>query len=180
MRTKRFHYLTLMGLLLGLFLAGPVQAKIDTSINWTSKNCFDIGPLQSCRPSDDWDTQRNPDFIPNYRWVYHKSGANPMVKVRFVENPVGKTLKDFSNDLEGRLRHQGMVDITSHGEKVNGQDAVIINAYSPSKNRRFLYGVFRGGNVGVYWECTTEPKDFQSYKNQFRTFISRTRVSGAS
>ncbi len=177
MRFMKNFYRGLGVLLLSLFLYGPAQA-IDTSISWSSKTCFSIGPMQGCKPSEDWDTQRNRDFSPHYKFVYHKSRANPEARIRFVENPAGKTVQDFASDVEGSLRHLGMIEIKSHKEHINGREAVIIDAYNPAKNRRFLYGVFRTENLGVYWECMAAPDDFHQFRQAFMSAISSTRLSG--
>jgi len=160
----------------GLLASSIAVAGVGENINWIDDSCFQIGPIKSCKPSTNWDTQKTKDLNGKYKFVLHRSGANPVAWLRFDDNPAGKTAHTYAEWLKGRLSQRGLTDLKIRKEVIAGRNVSFISGFDPHKKFRYLVGVFRNRDVGINWECSAHADDFSVYEPQFRSFISQTRV----
>ncbi len=171
--------LALLAGVVGLFVGSAAMAGIGENITWNiggNKNCFQIGPITSCKPSKHWDTQKTKDYNAKYKFVLHRSGANPVCWLRFDDNPKGKTAHRYANWLKSRLKQRGYSNLTQRKEVIAGRNVSFIGGYDAAKNFRTVIGVWRNRDVGMNMECTAAAKDFSVYEPQFQSFIANARV----
>lgn len=171
-----YKKLSLVGVLAAFFLSAVAIAGIGENINWLDKNCFQIGPIKSCKPSTNWDTQKTRDFNAKYKFVLHRPGFNPNCWIRFDDNPKGKTAHVYAKWLKARLKQRGITNLSQRKQVIAGRNVSFIGGDDSAKGSRYLVGVWRNKDVGINFECQAAIKDFGTYEPQFMSFITNARI----
>lgn len=163
--------------LAAMLVGGAATASIGDNIQWMGdKVTFRVGPVQSRKPSTNWDTQKTKDYNGKYKFVIHRPGANPVCWLRFDDNPSGKTAHKYASWLKARLKQRGLSGLSQRKQVIDGRNVSFVSGVDHNKNFRYLVGVWRNRDVGINLECTAHANDFSVYEPQFMSFISNTRI----
>lgn len=162
--------------ILVLFSSAPVHAKLGYPINWVDRDCFQVGPIQMCKPSRSWDTQKagHADFL--YKWVLHRKGPNPVCRMEIDEHPHGKTANAYAKWLRAEYRKRGFSTLAYSKKVIAGRNVSFITGIDRSDRSRYLVGIWRTRDLGIRMECSVHLKDFARYEPQFVSFIESGRI----
>lgn len=158
-----------------VLLTASVAKAVD--LNWVDKNTVIVdGTFQVSKPGSEWDTQKTEDWSAPVKWVLHKSGANPIIWLRYDQAVRGKTAHDYANDVKSRLRARGISSLTVRNQVISGRNISLISGVDSSSGFRYLVGVWRNRNKGFNLECTAATVDFSVYEPHCMASIQSARI----
>jgi len=156
-------------------LAASVASAVD--LNWVDKNTVIVdGTFQVSKPGSEWDTQKTNDWAAPVKWVLHKSGANPIIWLRYDQAVRGKTAHDYANDVKSRLRARGVQVESVRNQVISGRNISLISGVDNSSGFRYLVGVWRNHNKGFNLECTAATADFGVYEPHCMAAMQSARI----
>lgn len=160
----------------GFALAGAVVMIASTAgavdLNWVSKTCVVVdGTFQVCKPSASWDTQTKDIREEAVRWVLHRSGANPIIKLIYDGNARGKTAHDYARLVRRDLESRGLRVTNTQNRVINGRNVTLINATDSDGKLEYLVAVYRDQSKGLKLECTGPKDNFSFFAQEFRASI---------
>ena len=156
-------------------LAASAASAVD--LNWVDKNTVIVdGTFQVSKPGKQWDTQKTNDWAAPVKWVLHKSGANPIIWLRYDQAVRGKTAHDYANDVKSRLRSRGISELKIRNQVISGRNVALISGVDNSSGFRYLVGVWRNQNKGFNLECTAATSDFSVYEPHCMAAIQSARI----
>ena len=159
-----------------LALAGAVMMIASTAgavdLKWVDKTTVVIdGTFKVPKPSPSWDTQTKNIREEAVRWVLHRSGANPIIKLIYDSNARGKTAHDYAKIVKGDLATRGLKVTTTQNKVINGRNVSLINATDADGKLEYLVAVYRDQNKGLKLECTAPKDNFSFFAQEFRAMI---------
>ncbi len=161
-------------------IAGALFASSSASavaLNWIDKNCVVIdNTFQVCKPGKQWDTQKTNDWAAPVKWVLHRSGANPIIWLRYDQSVRGKTAHDYARDVKSRLQARGIRVESVRNQVISGRNVSLISGLDSSSGLRYLVGVWRNKNVGFNLECTAGASDFGVYEPHCMASVQSVRI----
>ena len=158
-----------------VILASATAGAVN--LNWIDKNTVVIdGTFQVSKPGKEWDTQKTNDWAAPVKWVLHRSGANPIIWLRYDQAVTGKTAHDYAQDVKGRLRARGITVESIRNQVISGRNVSLISGVDNSSGFRYLVGVWRNRNVGFNLECTAASQDFGVYEPHCMASIQSVRI----
>lgn len=158
--------------LAGFLFATGAQA---VDLNWTSKTCVVVDSTFSvCKPSKSWDTQTKSIVDEPVRWVLHRSGANPIIKLLYDTNPRGKTAHDYAKYVKQDLEARQIKISKVENRVINGRNVSILSGQG-SDNFGYLVAVYRDGGKGLRLECTASNENFSFFSQEFMASINSVR-----
>lgn len=172
---------TVWGLAAGLlFLASFVASEVlAVNLDWVSKTCVVVdGTFHVCKPSDSWDTQKTKGSRDEaVRWVLHRQGANPIIKLVYKSDVQGQTAHDYAKWVSKELELRGLKVTRTENRVVNGRNVSLINATDPESEGKlnYLVAVYRDRNKGLQMECTAGKDDFTFFAQEFMSAINSVR-----
>jgi hypothetical protein len=159
-----------------LLTASVAQAQ-SVDLNWIDKNTVIVdSTFQVSKPGKQWDTQKTNDWAAPVKWVLHKSGANPIIWLRYDQAVRGKTAHDYAKDVQSRLKSRGISDLRIRNQVISGRNVALISGVDNASGFRYLVGVWRNRNKGFNLECTAEAKDFSVYEPHCMASIQSARI----
>lgn len=161
---------------LALAFAGAVMLVASSAgavdLNWVSKTCVVVdGTFQVCKPSPSWDTQTKDIREEAVRWVLHRSGANPIIKLIYDGNARGKTAHDYARLVKKDLEARGLKANAIQNKVINGRNVSLINATDSDGKLEYLVAVYRDQSKGLKLECTGPKDNFSFFAQEFRAAI---------
>ncbi len=158
-----------------LLLTASSAKAID--LDWTSKNCVTVDQtFHVCKPGEQWDTQKTKDWAAPVKWVLHRSGANPIIWLRYDQSVTGKTAHDYAKDVKSRLQGRGITVESIRNKTINGRNVSMINGVDNSSGLRYEVAVWRNKNKGFNLECTAAAQDFGVYEPHCQASIQSARI----
>lgn len=147
------------------------------ALNWVDKNTVVIdGTFQVSKPGTQWDTQKTNDWAAPVKWVLHKSGANPIIWLRYDQAVRGKTAHDYAQDVKGRLKARGINVESIRNQTISGRNVALVSGIDNASGLRYLVGVWRNRNKGFNLECTAAASDFGVYEPHCMASIQSVRI----
>jgi hypothetical protein len=158
-------------------LAGAVMMIASTAgatdLNWVSKTCVVIdGTFHVCKPTPQWDTQTKDIRNEAVRWVLHREGANPVIRLIYDSNATGKTAHDYAKQVKKDLAIEGLKVNNLQNRVINGRNVSLINASDPDGKLDYLVAVYRDGSKGLRLMCTAGKDNFSFFSNEFMQAIN--------
>ena len=158
-----------------VLLAASVASAVD--LNWFDKNTVIVdGTFQVSKPGKEWDTQKTEDWAAPVKWVLHKSGANPIIWLRYDQAVRGKTAHDYAQDVKSRLKARGVSVQSIRNQVISGRNISLISGVDNSSGFRYLVGVWRNRNKGFNLECTAASSDFGVYEPHCMASMQSARI----
>ena len=158
-----------------VLLAASVASAVD--LNWVDKNTVIVdGTFQVSKPGKEWDTQKTEDWAAPVKWVLHKSGANPIIWLRYDQAVRGKTAHDYAQDVKSRLKARGVSVQSIRNQVISGRNISLISGVDNSSGFRYLVGVWRNRNKGFNLECTAASSDFGVYEPHCMASMQSARI----
>lgn len=158
-----------------VLLAASVASAVD--LNWVDKNTVIVdGTFQVSKPGSEWDTQKTEDWAAPVKWVLHKSGANPIIWLRYDQAVRGKTAHDYAQDVKSRLKARGVSVQSIRNQVISGRNISLISGVDNSSGFRYLVGVWRNRNKGFNLECTAASSDFGVYEPHCMAAMQSARI----
>jgi hypothetical protein len=155
-------------------LTGMSKAQAAGYLNWISKTCVVVdGAFQVCKPSPSWDTQTKNISEEAVRWVLHREGANPIMKLIYDQNATGKTAHDYARKAKQDLVARGINVSSVQNRVINGRNVSLLSGQSGELN--YLVAVYRDQAKGLKLECTGPTGNFSSFANEFMSSINSVR-----
>lgn len=156
-------------------LTASVAGAVD--LNWVDKNTVIVdGTFQVSKPGKQWDTQNTNDWAAPVKWVLHKSGANPIIWLRYDQAVRGKTAHDYAQDVKSRLRARGIQVESVRNQVISGRNVSLISGVDNNSGFRYLVGVWRNKNKGFNLECTAATSEFGVYEPHCMASIQSARI----
>jgi len=158
--------------LLTASLAGAADLK------WSGTTCFTMdSSFYMCKPDDKWDTQKTEEVTRPVKFVYAKSGANPIIWVVLDNLASADSASDYASKVRSRYESRGLKDIMTSKEVVGGKDVYIVSGEDTAKGSRFSTALFwRSGLSKVLQvEYTAGSQDFSTYQPQFLATVASVR-----
>lgn len=158
----------------GLLMAAASTTAHAVNLNWTSKTCLIVdGTFQVCKPSTSWDTQTKEIIDEPVRWVLHRKGPNPIIKLLYKTDVKGKTAHDYAKWVRQDLELRGLTIGKVENRTINGRNVTLINASDPENSGKlnYLVAVYRDQNKGVQMECTAAKENFSFFSQEFMAAI---------
>lgn len=150
------------------------SAAHAVGLNWTDKTTVIVdGTFQVSKPSPDWDTQTNDIQEEAVRWVLHRNGPNPIIKLIYDATARGKTAHDYAKIVRKDLEVRGVSVSRVENRVINGRNVSLIHGQGGKLN--FLVAVYRDQNKGLKLECTAPADNFSSFANEFMASINSVR-----
>lgn len=150
------------------------KAQAAGYLNWISKTCVIVdGTFQVCKPDTSWDTQTKDISEEAVRWVLHRSGANPMMKLIYDPNATGKTAHEYAKKARRDMEARGIHVSGVQNRVINGRNVSLISGQSGGFN--YLVAVYRDSSKGLKLECTGPSDTFSSFANNFMASIDSVR-----
>jgi len=170
------HQKKIMLALGAVMLLSASKAKA-VDLNWVDKNTVIVdGTFQVSKPGKEWDTQKTEDWAAPVKWVLHKSGANPIIWLRYDQAARGKTAHDYAQDVKSRLRARGIQVESVRNQTISGRNISLISGVDNNSGFRYLVGVWRNRNKGFNLECTAATQDFGVYEPHCMAAIQSARI----
>lgn len=162
------------GLAGGILLAAGTAGAVN--LDWVTKSCVVVdGAFHVCKPSDSWDTQTKEGSRDEaVRWVLHRQGANPIIKLVYKTDVSGKTAHDYGKQVKGELQLRGLKISKTENKVINGRNVAVISATDPESEGKlnYLVAVYRDRNKGLQLECTAGKDDFSFFAQEFMASIN--------
>lgn len=160
----------------GAMLTASVASAV--SLQWSSHTCFTMdSSFYICKPDDKWNTQETNETLRPVKFIYGKTGANPIIWVQLDNLASASSPSDYASNVRARYEARGLKDITVTKEVVAGKDVYIVSGTDTAKNSRFSVALFwrSGVNKVLQLEYTAAGEDFSTYQPQFMTTVSSIR-----
>lgn len=164
------------------FLAGiamlVMAAKAKAvDMDWSDNKCLTIDhTFRVCKPDGKWDTQKTGESTAPVKWVFHKTGANPVIWLQYDENAQGKTAHDYAQSVKSRLKARGVNITATRNTQIAGRNVSMIYGDDPVGGFRYMVGVWRNKNKGFTLQSTAAATDFAAYEPHFMTSVSSVRI----
>ena len=156
-----------------ILLGDPIAWAVN--LEWTSKTCVVVdGTFHVCKPTPDWDTQTKDVRDEAVRWVLHRQGANPMIRLIYDANATGKTAHDYGERVKKDLELSGLRVGKVEKRTINGRNVTLINASDPENEGKlnYLVAVYRDQAKGLRLTCSAGKDDFSFFSNEFMQSIN--------
>ncbi len=155
-------------MVVGFFAA--TEAKAEGYLQWVSKTCVIVdGTFNVCKPSKSWDTQKKDIHDEAVRWVLHRSGANPVIRLIYDPSATGNTAHEYGKRVKKDLELRGINVTKLENRVINGRNVSLISGRGGSDKLDYLVAVYRDQNKGLKLEFTAAPEDFGFFSNEFMT-----------
>jgi hypothetical protein len=161
---------------LAVFVCSPSVARAQAEIK--QPTVVIAKTFQVTKPGEEWDTQKTNDHAAPFKFVLHKSGANPTVWLRYDQRPQGKTAHDYVQSVQSRLVRRGITDIAIRTEVTAGRNVTFISGIDKDRHLRYLVGVWWNKDSALNLECTTAIRDFAVYEPQCMNLIRSVKILG--
>lgn len=166
-----------LGLAAGLLFL--VSEALAVNLDWVSKTCVVVdSTFHVCKPSDSWDTQKTKGSRDEaVRWVLHRQGANPIIKLIYKSDVSGQTAHDYAKWVRKELELRGLKVTRTENRVINGRNVSILNAMDPESEGKlnYLVAVYRDRSKGLQLECTAGKDDFSFFSQEFMAAINSVR-----
>lgn len=164
-------------LMVGALVITAAATAGAVSVDWPTKLTAVVdGTFEVTKPNDAWDTQKTSDDMGPVKWVLHRSGANPIIWLRYDPSPQGKTAHDFAKFVKKDLEQRGISVEKIQNKVVNGRNVAILSGEERGGKLRYLVAVYRNRVKGLMLECTASREDFGVYSAQFWQAIESVRI----
>lgn len=158
-----------------VLLAASVASAVD--LNWVDKNTVIVdGTFQVSKPGSEWDTQKTQDWAAPVKWVLHKSGANPIIWLRYDQAVRGKTAHHYAQDVKSRLKARGVTVDSIRNQVISGRNVSLVSGVDNNSGFRYLVGVWRNRDKGFNLECTAATSDFSVYEPHCMAAMQSARI----
>ena len=162
-----------MMLVVGSMVLLAASAAKAVDLDWTDKECVTVDrTFHVCKPSASWDTQTKDLRDEAVRWVLHRNGPNPIIKLVYDENATGKTAHDYAKRVRGDLSTRGLHVEKVDNRVINGRNVSLITANDPDGKLDYLVAVYRDQNKGLKLECTAPKDNFSFFAQEFMSSIN--------
>jgi uncharacterized protein Usg len=166
-----------LALLVGALVVMAAATAKAVPIDWPDKLTAVVdGTFEVKKPNDAWDTQKTSDSLAPVKWVLHRSGANPIIWLRYDPSPQGKTAHHFAQYVKKDLEQRGITVEKIQNKVINGRNVSIISGEERGGKLRYLVAVYRNKVKGLMLECTAAREDFGVYSAQFWQAIESVRI----
>lgn len=146
------------------------------NLDWVSKTCVVIdSTFHVCKPSESWDTQKKSIVNEPVRWVLHRSGYNPLIKLIYDSSVTGQTAHDYAKQVKKDLELRGIRVSKVDNRVVNGRNVSLIHGTSSDRDEEFLVAVYRDRDKGLRLECAADTKNFSLMSQEFMAAINSVR-----
>ncbi len=146
--------------------AGAAQLRWKDSLCVVVEETFEF-----CKPSPKWDTQETNEMAHPVKWVLHRGGANPEIKLSYDYHTEATSTFDFALDVKERLRARG-IEVTSLKDRViHGRSVSLITGVHRTEAKSYLVAAWKTAQRGIMLECTSAERDFASFEPHFMATV---------
>lgn len=155
-----------------------VSAAHAVSLNWTEKDKTLVidDTVQITKPDKKWDTQTTHNEESPVKWVYHQSGANPVITLKYRKNVTGATAHIYAAQVAKELAKEGIKVNKTEDKVIRSRNVAIIYGVKKDSGEHYVVGVWRHKDKGFILEAQSAAGDFTTFKPQFTQAIESVRI----